>query len=41
MSFLGLGPLEWALIAAITAIVVGIGWLPEVRNRARGDKSRR
>lgn len=34
MSVLGLGPVEWVLIAAITAIVIGIGWLPEARRRA-------
>jgi Sec-independent protein translocase protein TatA len=39
MSILGLGPVEWALIAVVTAIVVGIGWLPETRSAERGTRN--
>ena len=41
MSILGLGPVEWALIAVVTAIVVGIGWLPETRKAERGRRNLR
>ena len=35
MSILGLGPVEWVLIAIVAAIVVGIGRLPETRSGER------
>lgn len=40
MTFLDLGPLEWTLVLAITALVAGIGHLPEWRAEARPRKKR-
>jgi Sec-independent protein translocase protein TatA len=40
MSILGLGMVEWALIAAVTALIFGIGLLPEIRKTERGTRNR-
>ncbi len=40
MTFLNLGPLEWLLILLITAVVVGIGRLPECHAQKR-DRDRK
>lgn len=40
MAILGLSPIEWALVAAITALIVGIGRLPELRGRRHGGKGK-
>lgn len=40
MTFLNLSPLEWILVLAITALVAGIGHLPEWQARTRPRKKR-
>lgn len=41
MTFLGLPPLEWAIVVLITALITIVGRLPERRAAARERRGRK
>jgi len=41
VTFLGLPPLDWAIVALLTALITIVGRLPERRAAARGRRARK
>jgi hypothetical protein len=41
MTFLGLPPLDWAIVGLLTALITIVGRLPERRATARDSRTRK
>jgi len=41
MMFLGLPPLDWAIVVILTALITIVGRLPERRGTTRGRRTRK
>ncbi len=41
MTFLGLPPLDWAIVGLLTALITIVGRLPERRATARNRRTRK